>query len=209
MSAFSFSVSFLLLLAMSFSLTIFNSNDIISLIVWCGLIAYIATFYLKTYQKRVYLVDFACYKPNPRGICSKEKFIDRSICGGHFLDESINFQRKIMERSGFGDKTYVPESLLKIPPSICTLDARKETESVIFGAIDELLLKTKVKVEDIDILITNCCIFNPTPSLSAMVVNHYKLKQNVLSYNLGGMGCSAGLIAIDLAKQLLQVRSLF
>lgn len=114
-----------------------------------------------------------------------------------------------MERSGFGDKTYVPESLLKIPPSICTLDARKETESVIFGAIDELLLKTKVKVEDIDILITNCCIFNPTPSLSAMVVNHYKLKQNVLSYNLGGMGCSAGLIAIDLAKQLLQVRSLF
>jgi 3-ketoacyl-CoA synthase len=26
-----------------------------------------------------------------------------------------------------------------------------------------------------------------------------------LSYNLGGMGCSAGLISIDLAKDLLQV----
>jgi 3-ketoacyl-CoA synthase len=38
-----------------------------------------------------------------------------------------------------------------------------------------------------------------------MIVNHYKLRGNVQSYNLGGMGCSAGLISIDLAKQLLQV----
>jgi len=48
-------------------------------------------------------------------------------------------------------------------------------------------------------------LFNPTPSLSAMVVNHYKLRGNIISYNLGGMGCSAGLISIDLAKDLLQV----
>jgi 3-ketoacyl-CoA synthase len=39
-----------------------------------------------------------------------------------------------------------------------------------------------------------------------MVINHYKLKHQILCYNLSGMGCSAGLIAIDLAKQLLQVR---
>ncbi|WJX71926.1 3-ketoacyl-CoA synthase 2, variant 2 [Trifolium repens] len=110
-----------------------------------------------------------------------------------------------MSRSGFGDKTYVPENLLKIPANICTFEARKETESVIFGAIDDLLLKTKMKVDDIEILITNCCIFNPSPSLSAMVINHYKLKHQILCYNLSGMGCSAGLIAIDLAKQLLQV----
>ncbi|GLU10251.1 hypothetical protein SLE2022_270700 [Rubroshorea leprosula] len=38
-----------------------------------------------------------------------------------------------------------------------------------------------------------------------MIVNHYKLRGNVISYNLGGMGCSAGLISIDLAKDLLQV----
>ncbi|EEF26259.1 acyltransferase, putative, partial [Ricinus communis] len=31
------------------------------------------------------------------------------------------------------------------------------------------------------------------------------LKENISSYNLGGMGCSAGLISIDLAKHLLQV----
>jgi hypothetical protein len=38
-----------------------------------------------------------------------------------------------------------------------------------------------------------------------MVVNHYKMRVDVATYNLGGMGCSAGLISIDLAKHLLQV----
>ena len=57
----------------------------------------------------------------------------------------------------------------------------------------------------IDILIVNCSLFNPTPSLSAMLVNHFRMKSNVVSYNLSGMGCSAGVIAISLAKELLQV----
>ncbi|XP_004515239.2 3-ketoacyl-CoA synthase 2-like [Cicer arietinum] len=186
---------------------LFKSCNIFSLLQWCGLIAFIAIFYLKKKQKKVYLVDFACYKPYAKCICSKEMFLNASKCTGQFKDESLNFQRKIMDKSGFGDKTYVPDSLLKVPPNICTIEARKETESVIFGAIDELLLKTKMKVEDIEIIITNCCIFNPTPSLSAMVVNHYKINHQILCYNLNGMGCSAGLIAIDLAKQLLQVHS--
>ena len=51
----------------------------------------------------------------------------------------------------------------------------------------------------------NCSLFNPTPSLSAMIINHFKMKSNIVSYNLGGMGCSAGVISISLAKELLQV----
>ncbi|KAF2304252.1 hypothetical protein GH714_028899 [Hevea brasiliensis] len=37
-----------------------------------------------------------------------------------------------------------------------------------------------------------------------MVINHYKMRGNILSYNLGGMGCSAGIIAVDLARDMLQ-----
>ncbi len=59
----------------------------------------------------------------------------------------------------------------------------------------------------VDILIVNCSLFNPTPSLSAMIVNHFKMKSSVVSYNLSGMGCSAGVISISLAKELLQVGS--
>ncbi|KDP33633.1 hypothetical protein JCGZ_07204 [Jatropha curcas] len=84
-------------------------------------------------------------------------------------------------------------------------EARKEAETVTFNAVDQLFQKTSLKPKDIGILIVNCSLFNPTPSLSAMIINHYKLRGNIISYNLGGMGCSAGLISIDLAKDLLQV----
>ena len=60
----------------------------------------------------------------------------------------------------------------------------------------------------IDILVVNCSLFNPTPSLSAMIVNHFKFNSNIISYNLSGMGCSAGVIAVGLAKELLQVSNL-
>lgn len=76
---------------------------------------------------------------------------------------------------------------------------------VIFGAIDALFAKTDVKVRDIGILVVNISSFNPIPSLASMIVNRYKLRGDVVSCNLGGMGCSAGLISIDLAKRLLQV----
>ncbi|CAA2988552.1 3-ketoacyl- synthase 6, partial [Olea europaea subsp. europaea] len=56
-----------------------------------------------------------------------------------------------------------------------------------------------------DILIVNCGLFSPTPLLSAMVVNIYKLRSNIKSFNPSGMGCSAGLMSIDLAWDLLQV----
>lgn len=59
----------------------------------------------------------------------------------------------------------------------------------------------------IDILVVNCSLFNPTPSLSAMIIHHFKMRSNIVSYNLAGMGCSAGVIAINLAKEQLQVHS--
>lgn len=38
-----------------------------------------------------------------------------------------------------------------------------------------------------------------------MIINKYKLRSNIKSFNLSGMGCSAGIISIDLARDLLQV----
>ncbi|KAL0348921.1 UNVERIFIED_CONTAM: 3-ketoacyl-CoA synthase 11 [Sesamum angustifolium] len=92
------------------------------------------------------------------------------------------------------------------PPKRPFQCARQEAEMVICGAIDDLFAKSRVKPRDIGILVVNISAFNPTPSLSSMIVNRYKLREDVVSCNLGGMGCSAGLIAIDLAKRLLQVQ---
>ncbi|KAM7485441.1 hypothetical protein LguiA_001450 [Lonicera macranthoides] len=162
------------------------------------------TFFFKSRPKKVYLVNFPCFKPWPELICPREVFMEHSTIAGIFNEENLAFQKKILERSGLGQRTYFPEALFQIPPNPCMAEARKEAKMVMFGAIDELLEKTGVKAKGIGILVVNCSLFNPTPSLSAMVVNHYKLRGNILSYNLGGMGCSAGLISIDLAKQILQ-----
>ena len=71
-------------------------------------------------------------------------------------------------------------------------------------ALTSGLLWAGLHPRDIDILVVNCSLFNPTPSLSAMIVNHFKMRGDILSYNLAGMGCSAGVIAISLAQRLLR-----
>ncbi|KAK3118874.1 hypothetical protein QOZ80_9BG0709850 [Eleusine coracana subsp. coracana] len=170
-----------------------------------ALAAVLLTIYLMRRPRPVYLLDFACYKPGPEHTVTRETFMRQSAAAGVFTEPNLAFQQKILERSGLGQNTYFPRAVLNSPPNPCMAEARAEAEAVMFGAIDAVLAKTGVKARDIGIVVVNCSLFNPTPSLSAMIVNHYKLRGNVASYNLGGMGCSAGLISIDLAKQLLQV----
>lgn len=51
---------------------------------------------------------------------------------------------------------------------------RKESEVVLTGVVTDVLAKTGLQPADIDILIINCSIFTPTPSLCAMVSNKFK-----------------------------------
>lgn len=57
----------------------------------------------------------------------------------------------------------------------------------------------------IDGLIINCTAFNPTPSLSAAVVRHFKFKSSIRTVNISGMGCAASVIAVDIARDMLKV----
>lgn len=49
--------------------------------------------------------------------------------------------------------------------------SRKEAETVLFDIVAKALKKTNVKAKDIDILVVNCSLFSPTPSLCAMIVS--------------------------------------
>ncbi|RYR02763.1 hypothetical protein Ahy_B06g081586 isoform A [Arachis hypogaea] len=160
--------------------------------------------YYATRPPPVYLVDFSCYKPSKERKISVESFLKMTEENGAFDENAIQFQRRISTKSGLGDETYLPSGITSRPPNLSMEEARLEAEAVMFGALDALFAKTGLNPRDIDILIVNCSLFNPTPSLSAMIVNHYKLRTNIKSYNLSGMGCSAGLISIDLAKDLLK-----
>ncbi|XP_078429843.1 3-ketoacyl-CoA synthase 11-like [Wolffia australiana] len=181
-------------------------QNLIAVVICLAVLAVLCTVYFMSRPRPVYLVDFACYKGREENKCSRETFVARSVAANAFTEENLAFQRKILERSGLGQDTYFPDALLRVPANPSMEEARKEAEMVMFGAIDDLIAKTGIKIKDIGVLVVNCSLFNPTPSLSAMIVNHYKLRGDVASFNLGGMGCSAGLISIDLAKRLLQAQ---
>ena len=56
----------------------------------------------------------------------------------------------------------------------------------------------------IGIVMVSCSCFAPTPSMAAMVVNRFKMREDVLTYNLSGMGCSSSLICVDMARHMLK-----
>ncbi|KAG9444057.1 hypothetical protein H6P81_015397 [Aristolochia fimbriata] len=188
-------------------LTLFASLelDLVQTLCSAFLIVFIATVYFMSRPRPVYLVDYACFKPPVTCRVPFATFMEHSRLIDPDDKKSVDFQMRILERSGLGEETYLPPANHYIPPNPTMESARKEAEMVIFSAIDLLLDKTGIKPKDIDILVLNCSMFSPTPSLSAMVVNKYKLRSNIRSFNLSGMGCSAGVISLDLARDLLQV----
>ncbi|KAK9074044.1 hypothetical protein SSX86_006640 [Deinandra increscens subsp. villosa] len=162
-----------------------------------------STAYLLTRPRTVYLLDYSCYRPPDNLVVKFDVFMERSRLHGGFNEPALDFQRKILERSGLGEETYLPAALHNIPPAPSMATARQEAEDVMFGALENLFGSTKVDPKDVGILVVNCSLFNPTPSLCSVIVNRYKLRGDVKTFNLGGMGCSAGVIAVDLAKDLL------
>ncbi|KAK1436534.1 hypothetical protein QVD17_02315 [Tagetes erecta] len=177
--------------------------NLLTVITCSTILVFGSTVYIMTRPKPVYLIDYACYRPLDDLKASYDKFMKHSRLTGDFDESSLEFQKKILERSGLGQETYFPEAMHAVPPRPSMMAAREEAEQVMYGAIDNLLSSTRIKAKDVGILVVNCSLFNPTPSLSSMIVN--KLRGNVKSFNLGGMGCSAGVIAVDLAKDMLRV----
>lgn len=179
--------------------------NLVSVVICFALLVFGCTVYIMSRPRPVYLVDFSCYKPPDHLKAPSNEFTVHSRSTGYFDESSLEFQRKILDRSGLGNETYVPEAMLHIPPRISMEAAREEAEQVMYGALDNLFANTNINPKDIGILVVNCSLFNPTPSLASMIVNKYKLRGNIKNFNLGGMGCSAGVIAVDLCKDLLQV----
>ncbi|CAO2815953.1 unnamed protein product [Amaranthus hypochondriacus] len=178
--------------------------DVATVLASFGVFVFTLSVYFLSRPRPIYLLDFACYKPTDDLKASKEEFIEMARQSGKFDEESLKFKRRILDSSGIGDETYVPKSITSSQNIATMKEGRDEAATVIFGALDELFEKTRIRPKDVGVLVVNCSIFNPTPSLSAMIINHYKMRGNILSYNLGGMGCSASIIALDLARDMLQ-----
>ncbi|MCO5571698.1 hypothetical protein L7F22_025445 [Adiantum nelumboides] len=152
----------------------------------------------------IFLVDYGCYKPPENCRAPFSAYLEHcKLMKNKFNHKSIEFQEKILARSGMSQLTALPRAFHELPPRITLDNERAECEAVLFGALDELLASFDVKPHEIGVIVTNCSVFSPTPSMTTMIVNKYKLPVDVKSFNLSGMGCSAGLLALDLAKRVL------
>ncbi|XP_058763579.1 3-ketoacyl-CoA synthase 15-like [Vicia villosa] len=168
-----------------------------------GVLLLMLYIYIDSTPRSTYLIDFSCFRPSNDYKISKEEFTELAKTSGNFNESAIKFQEQVLKKSGIGDETYLPKAVFRPGYTSSLKEGREELSIVMFGAIKNLLAATKVKPKDIKILIVNCGILNTTPSISSMVINHFKLRPDIRSFNLGGMGCAAGIVAVDLAKDLL------
>ncbi|XP_037433417.1 3-ketoacyl-CoA synthase 5-like [Triticum dicoccoides] len=164
----------------------------------------IATLYFMRRPRSVYLVDYACCRPKSNCRVSIGSFIESARLSPYIDDGTFHFMSRMLQRSGLGDQTYLHPSLHHIPPHCCLSESRDEAEQIIFATIDDLLAKTGISPDAIDILVTNCSGFTPTPTFTEIMVNKYKLRGDIRNVNMSGMGCSAGVISLDVARSLLQ-----
>ncbi|KAL6842313.1 hypothetical protein ACP4OV_027961 [Aristida adscensionis] len=157
-------------------------------------------------RRGVYLVEYGCFRPQPRlrapfATCEEHARLMPYLVG----DDSVAFALRLLDRSGLGEETCVPDAYHYMPPDRSMAASRAEAELVVFSAVDDVFARMAAAVTpaDIDVLIVNCSIFTPTPSLADMVAARYGLRSDVRCVNLSGMGCSAGLVSVGLARNLL------
>lgn len=176
---------------------------------WC--------YYRLSAHPPVYVLDFAVFEPPASWRASRADLVEVMRRTGAFSQESLDFMARLLSRSGTGDSTHWPPPTLRLLRDIdpatgqhyttadrSTEAARAVAEKVICDTFEEALRRTGKRPADVDFLIVNCSLFNPTPSLCAIIATRFKLRATCRSFNLGGMGCSAGVISLDLAKTLLQ-----
>ncbi|KAJ9525632.1 FAE1/Type III polyketide synthase-like protein-domain-containing protein [Haematococcus lacustris] len=158
----------------------------------------------------LYLLDHCCYQP------PEECRVVLKECEEHgkdwpmYSEDMKDFMLKVFVKSGIGmESTFLPKAIHPKHTSEPTNDmtsAMKEAEMVMGGAFSDLLQRTGLRPNDIDILVTCSSIFCPTPSLASMLVNKFKLRTDIQSYHLGGMGCGTGVVGMNLIRDLLKAR---
>ncbi|XP_076914751.1 3-ketoacyl-CoA synthase 13-like [Bidens hawaiensis] len=166
---------------------------------------FVILFHLGSRPYRVYLVNYSCFQPPPGRKCTYDLANDFLLRDGRFTTpEPVTFMQNIYSKSGLGNDTYGPPFMFEENQTPSLKSALQEAEEGIFSAVNSLLAKTKISSEEIDVVIVTCGSFSPSPSISSLIVNKYNMKPDVKTYNLSGMGCSSGVLSIDMAYRILR-----
>jgi len=167
-------------------------------------------YWIAKMDEPLYLMAFSTFKAPESWRLSHEQIIQCMRNQNVYTEESLAFMKKLLSRSETGQSTAWPPGIVQClegkPYKNNIAASRAEAETVIFDVVEQALSKANVKPKDIDVLVINCSLFSPTPSLCAMVISKFGLRSDIQSFNLSGMGCGASLISVDLARNMLQRR---
>ncbi|XP_016467151.1 3-ketoacyl-CoA synthase 12-like [Nicotiana tabacum] len=184
----------------------FNSILLYSLPIFCLFFTIWKIIDQKRHQ-HCYILDYQCYKP------TDDRMLSTRFCGEVIrrnknlgLNE-YKFILKAIVSSGIGEQTYAPRMVFYGREECPTYDdGISEMEEFFHDSIDKILKRTKILPSEIDVLVVNISMLATMPSLSARIINHYNMREDIKVYNLTGMGCSASPISINIVQNIFKIQ---
>ncbi|KAL0291200.1 UNVERIFIED_CONTAM: 3-ketoacyl-CoA synthase 3 [Sesamum calycinum] len=148
-----------------------------------------------------YLVHYECHKP------SDDRKLNTKFCGDIVSRNKIlgpqehKFLLRAIVSSGIGEETYGPRNIIECRENSPTVeDGILEMDEFFIDTLDQLFRKTGVSPQEIDVLVVNVSSLTSVPSFTSRIINHYKMRDDIKSFNLSGMGCSGSLISLSLVQ---------
>ncbi|KAL6128306.1 hypothetical protein ACLB2K_071661 [Fragaria x ananassa] len=162
--------------------------------------------FLQRRHQSCYLLAYECYKPTEDMKLRTDSCAKIVMRNTNLGLEEFRFLLKTIVNSGIGEETSCPRNILQgreEKPNLA--DSLSEMDEIIFNTLDKLFTRyPSVSPSQIDILVVNVSMFSPSPSLTSRIVNRYKMRENIKTFNLSGMGCSASLVAVDVVQGLFK-----
>ncbi|KAI5659894.1 hypothetical protein M9H77_28687 [Catharanthus roseus] len=157
-------------------------------------------------NQNCYMLAYQCYR------ATEDRRLDAKVCASIALRnknlgiEEYKFLVQNMINSGVGEQTYAPRNVINGDENCPKLsDSISELEEIFFGTLDQIFFKSGISPQQIDILVVNVSMFVTLPSLTSRIINHYRMRSDIKSFNLSGMGCSGSIISINLVQQLFKI----
>ncbi|KAI3738818.1 hypothetical protein L2E82_28997 [Cichorium intybus] len=154
-----------------------------------------------------YLIDYAGYKAPDDTKLDTQQSAKIASRNKNLCIEDYRFLVRTMVNSGLGEETYCPKSIIageEENPKL--VDLVSEVEAVFYYTLDRIFARSKILPSQVDILVVNVSLLPAVPSLTSRIINHYKMRSDIKSFNLSGMGCSASLVSINLVQNLFKTQ---
>lgn len=183
--------------------------DFVLTTIFCLPLIFLLCLLINIFEKRrhqnCYILDYQLYKPSDVRKLSTELSGDIIRRNENLGLNEYKFLLKAIVGSGIGEETYAPKMVFEgNEENPSHQDAIMEMEEFFEDSIGKLFQRTGIRPDTIDVLVVNVSMLTCMPSLSGRIVNRYKMREDIKTYSLSGMGCSASLISINLVQSVFK-----